>query len=154
MATKCKWPTKRLAELAEFRNGLNYNKNSFGVGVKIVGVSDFQDYTRPRYAELKEINPEGIVTERNILRDGDIVFVRSNGNRELIGRSLFIEKAPEEITHSAFTIRLRFTASNIYPKFFAYCFRTPVIRQALTAYGGGTNISGSSDILVGNRVKI
>ena len=148
MATKCKWPTKRLAELAEFRNGLNYNKDSFGVGVKIVGVSDFQDYTRPRYAELKEINPEGIVTERNILRDGDIVFVRSNGNRELIGRSLFIEKPPEEITHSAFTIRLRFTASNVYPKFFAYCFRTPVIRQALTAYGGGTNISNlNQDIL-------
>ena len=148
MATQCTWPTKRLKEIAEFRNGLNYNKNSFGVGIKVVGVSDFQDYTRPKYAELKEINPKGIVTERNILRDGDIVFVRSNGNRELIGRSLYIEKPPEEITHSAFTIRLRFNTSNVYPKFFAYCFRTPDIRQALTAYGGGTNISNlNQDIL-------
>ena len=143
-----KWPMKRLSELAEFRNGVNYNKSSFGVGVKVVGVSDFQDYTRPRYAELKQINPEGIVTERNILRDGDIVFVRSNGNRELIGRSLHIENPPEEVTHSAFTIRLRFCAKDCFSKFFAYCFRTPVIRQALTAYGGGTNISNlNQDIL-------
>ncbi len=148
MAKDANWPTKRLGDLAEFRNGVNYNKNSFGVGVKVVGVSDFQNYTKPRYAELAQINPEGIVTERNILRDGDIVFVRSNGNRELIGRSLFIEQPPEEITHSAFTIRLRFTTHEVLPKFYAYCFRTPLIREALTAQGGGTNINNlNQDIL-------
>jgi len=141
MATKAKWQTKKLSDLAEFRNGVNYNKDSFGEGVKVVGVSDFQDYTKPRYDELEQINPDGIVTERNILRNGDIVFVRSNGNRKLIGRSLFIENPPEEITHSAFTIRLRFVSSEVYPKFYAYCFRTPLIRQGLTAQGGGTNIS-------------
>jgi type I restriction enzyme, S subunit len=148
MVANVRWPTKRLAELAEFRNGVNYNKGSFGEGVKVVGVSDFQDYTKPRYAELEQINPEGIVTERNILRDGDIVFVRSNGNRELIGRSLFIEQPPEEVTHSAFTIRLRFTSREVHPKFYAYCFRTPLIRQGLTAQGGGTNINNlNQDIL-------
>jgi type I restriction enzyme S subunit len=143
-----RWPTRRLGDLAEFRNGVNYNKSSFGEGVKVLGVSDFQNYTKPRYSELDQINPEGIVTERNILRDGDIVFVRSNGNRELIGRSLFIEQPPEEITHSAFTIRLRFTSPEVYPKFYAYCFRTPLIRKGLAAYGGGTNISNlNQDIL-------
>ena len=148
MTSKVKWPTKRLGELAEFRNGVNYNKTSFGKGVKVVGVSDFQDYTKPKYEELAQINPEGIVTERNILRDGDIVFVRSNGNRELIGRSLFIERPPEEVTHSAFTIRLRFNSREVYAKFYAYCFRTPLIRQGLTASGGGTNISNlNQDIL-------
>ena len=63
IAAKAHWPTRRLGELAEFRNGVNYNKSSFGVGVKVVGVSDFRDYTKPRYAELEQINPEGIVTE-------------------------------------------------------------------------------------------
>ena len=149
------WPTKRLSTLAEFRNGVNYNKSSFGEGVKVVGVSNFQDYSKPRYAELEQINPDGIVSERNILRDADIVFVRSNGNRELIGRSLFIEKPPEEVTHSAFTIRLRFTSPDVYPKFYAYCFRTPLIRQALTAQGGGTNINNlNQDILNGLEVPL
>lgn len=149
MVAKANWPTKRLAELAEFRNGVNYNKNSFGSGIKVVGVSDFQDYTKPRYSELQQINPDGIVTQRNILRDGDIVFVRSNGNRELIGRSLFIEEPPEEITHSAFTIRLRFTSREVLPKFYAYCFRTPLIRRALTAHGGGTNINNLNQDILG-----
>jgi type I restriction enzyme, S subunit len=148
VASTVNWPTKRLGDLAEFRNGVNYNKNSFGEGVKVVGVSDFQDYTKPKYDELEQINPEGVVTERNILRDGDIIFVRSNGNRELIGRSLFIEKPTEEVTHSAFTIRLRFNSREVHPKFYAYCFRTSLIRQGLTASGGGTNISNlNQDIL-------
>jgi type I restriction enzyme, S subunit len=148
MVAKVKWPTKRLGDLAEFRNGVNYSKSSFGEGVKVVGVSAFQDYTKPRYAELERINPEGIVTKRNILRDDDIVFVRSNGNRELISRSLFIEQPPEEVTHSAFTIRLRFTSHQVHPKFYAYCFRTPLVRHGLTAQGGGTSINNlNQDIL-------
>ncbi len=155
MAVKAKWPTKLLGDLAEFRNGVNYNKSSFGEGIKVVGVKDFQDYTKPKYAELEQINPEGVVTERNILRDRDIVFVRSNGNRELIGRSLYIEVPPEQVTHSAFTIRLRFTNHEVYPRFYAYLFRTPLIREGLTAYGGGTNISNlNQDILSGLEVPV
>jgi type I restriction enzyme S subunit len=43
---------------------------------------------------------------------------------------------------------LRFTSREVYPKFYAYCFRTPLIRQGLTAQGGGTNISNlNQDIL-------
>ena len=149
MMARITWPNKRLRELAEFRNGVNYNKDSFGEGVKVVGVKDFQDYTKPRYAELEQINPNGVVSERNILHDGDIVFVRSNGNRELIGRSLFIESPPEEVTHSAFTIRLRFTSRDVHPKFYAYLFRIPLIRRGLTAYGGGTNISNLNQDILG-----
>jgi len=155
MVARSNWATKRLGDLAEFRNGVNYNKSSFGEGMKVVGVADFQDYTKPRYDELAQINPDGIITERNILRDGDIVFVRSNGNRELIGRSLLIEAPPEVVTHSAFTIRLRFISRDISPKFYAYCFRTPLIRKALTAYGGGANISNlNQDILSALEVPI
>jgi type I restriction enzyme S subunit len=149
MTAKTKWPTRRLGDLAEFRNGVNYNKSSFGEGMKVVGVSDFQDYTKPRYAELDQINPDGIVSGRNILHHGDIVFVRSNGNRELIGRSLFIQEPPEEVTHSAFTIRLRFKSREVDPKFYAYCFRTPLVRKGLTAHGGGTNISNLNQDILG-----
>jgi type I restriction enzyme, S subunit len=148
MGMESVWPTTKLGELAAFRNGVNFNKSSFGEGIKVIGVGDFQDYTKPRYDGLGQINPEGIITERNILKDGDIIFVRSNGNRNLIGRSLYIQQPPEEITHSAFTIRLRFTSPDVVPLFYAYCFRTPLIRKGLTAFGGGTNISNlNQDIL-------
>jgi type I restriction enzyme, S subunit len=135
------WPTTPLGRLAEFRNGVNYDKNSFGEGIKVIGVGDFQDYVAPRYSELKQIRPEGVVTEKSMLRDGDILFVRSNGNPALIGRSLFVSAPPEPVTHSAFTIRLRFASPDVFPRFYAYLFRTSLIRSALSAFGGGTNIS-------------
>jgi type I restriction enzyme S subunit len=146
---KASWRIVRLGELAEFRNGVNYNKNSFGEGIKVLGVANFQDYLKPKYGELEQINPEGVVTERNILEDGDIVFVRSNGNRELIGRSLLIENPPEKITHSAFTIRVRFARKDVCPRFYPYLFRTRLIRDALTAHGGGTNISNLNQDILG-----
>jgi len=150
VVTNSEWTVTRLGDIAEFRNGVNYNRDSFGEGVKVVGVKDFKDYSKPRFDELEQINPEGVVTAKSILRDGDIIFVRSNGNRELIGRSLFIERPLEEITHSAFTIRLRFISEKVCPKFYAYLFRAPYIRKGLTAFGGGTNISNLNQDILGN----
>jgi type I restriction enzyme, S subunit len=81
------------------------------------------------------------VRKEHYLQDGDILFVRSNGNRDLIGRSLFVSGLRENITHSAFSIRLRFTSGQCCPRFYAYLFRSTLIRQALSMFGGGTNIS-------------
>jgi type I restriction enzyme S subunit len=136
-----RWEAVRLGEIAEFRNGLNFTKSNFGTGLKVIGVRDFQDYSVPRYESLDEINPAGIAYEDSLLRNNDILFVRSNGNRDLIGRSLFITALAENVSHSGFTIRLRFPSTKIFPRFYAYLFRTSAVRQTLSAYGGGTNIN-------------
>jgi type I restriction enzyme S subunit len=141
MGARKRWPTVALRTLGEFRNGVNYNKSNFGNGIKVIGVSDFQDHVRASFDQLEQINPEGVVRKEHLLRDGDILFVRSNGNRELIGRSLFVNGVRENVTHSAFSIRLRFTTSQCCPRFYAYLFRSTLIRQALSMFGGGTNIS-------------
>jgi type I restriction enzyme S subunit len=94
-----------------------------------------------KYDEVEEINPNGVVREADYLEDGDILFVRSNGNRDLIGRSLFIKKLPERMSHSGFTIRLRFTSDQVFPLFYVYLFKSSLIRAVLSVYGGGTNIS-------------
>ncbi|MFS0514831.1 restriction endonuclease subunit S [Nostoc sp. UIC 10607] len=135
------WQTIPLGELAEFRNGINYDKSSFGQGLKVIGVADFQDYTKPHYESLEEINPEGVVREEDLLQNLDILFVRSNGNKDLIGRSMLIDSPPESITFSGFCIRARFKNNDVIPQFYAYVFRTDIIRQTLSAYGSGTNIS-------------
>jgi type I restriction enzyme S subunit len=136
------WKEAELGTLADFRNGVNYTKDNFGSGIRVINVKDFQDYSVPKYEELDEINPEGVVSERNLLRENDMVFVRSNGNKELIGRSVMILSPPDElVTHSAFSIRARFTSNDVYPRFMSYVLRSGVIRQALSAQGSGTNIS-------------
>lgn len=130
-----------LGSIAEFRNGVNYNKNNFGNGIKVINVADFKNHFKPKYEELGEINPEGVVNNDSLLKKNDIIFVRSNGNKELIGRTLFIDEAEEDIIYSAFCIRCRFIDQEIDPKFYAYLFKTNFIRSTLTSQGNGTNIS-------------
>jgi type I restriction enzyme S subunit len=137
-----------LGTLAEFRNGVNFTKANFGRGIKVINVKDFKDRLKPSYEELGEINPDGVVGSNDLLKEDDIVFVRSNGNRQLIGRSLLIKGAGTPLTHSAFTIRARFRSSEVFPLFYAYVLRSQIVRDALSAFGGGTNINNlNQDIL-------
>ncbi|HUY14967.1 MAG TPA: restriction endonuclease subunit S [Terriglobia bacterium] len=149
------WDYAALGDLAAFRNGVNYNKNNFGKGIKVINVKDFQDYSIASYDDLDEINPHGVVREESLLQDGDILFVRSNGNRDLIGRSLFIRGMKESVTHSAFTIRARISSHLTLPRFYAYLFRSSTFRRNLSARGSGTNISNlNQDILSQFKVPV
>ncbi|CEK37657.1 restriction endonuclease subunit S [Paraclostridium sordellii] len=139
-----------LGELAEFRNGVNYNESNFGRGIKIINVANFKDYSIPNYEELSEINPNDLIKENDLLQNGDIVFVRSNGNKNLIGRTLYIDEIEENLTYSAFCIRARFVSKECNPKFYAYLFKTNFIRQTLSSQGNGTNISNLNQKILNN----
>lgn len=148
------WSEIALGEVAEFRNGLNYTKANEGKGIKVINVKDFQDYFYPKYETLEEINPIGIVSEQSVLSDGDIVFVRSNGNKDLVGRSIYIDNPEEEISFSGFCIRARFSINeNLSPKFYAHFFRSPLFRKKLSLLGSGTNISNLNQKVLG-AIKI
>jgi type I restriction enzyme S subunit len=148
-----RWQFVPLGALAEFRNGVNFSKANFGNGIKVIGVGDFQNNVRASFDSLEQINPDGVVRKEHLLQNGDILFVRSNGNRDLIGRSMFVAGVSEEVTHSAFSIRLRFVSDACHPRFYAYLFRSRLMRKALSLHGGGTNISNlNQDILA--RLKV
>lgn len=134
------WQSTFLGELGEFRNGLNYSKENEGRGLKVIAVKDFGDLRIPEIENLGEINPNGVNTKGNLLQRNDIVFVRSNGNKDLIGRSLFIEEAPANLSFSGFCIRMRPHGDRAIPKFLAYFFRSPLFRKRLSNLGGGANI--------------
>lgn len=142
--------TVALGTLADFRNGINYTKDNFGKGIKVINVRDFKDHSIATFDSLDEVDPTGIIKPEDLLHKNDIIFVRSNGNRELIGRSLFIFEVKEQVTHSAFTIKLRFKSEKALPRFYAYLFRSSLIRQTLSAHGNGTNISNLNQRILSN----
>ena len=145
-----KWPLVKLSTFCTFKNGLNFSKENWGKGLKVIGVADFKDNLYPHYDQLAEINPKGVVKEGDYLQEGDILFVRSNGNRELIGRSLLLKRCPQKISHSGFTIRARLEGKDIYKPFYFYVFRSELIRATLSVYGGGTNINNLNQKILGN----
>lgn len=147
------WTEIRLEEIADFRNGVNFTNDSFGTGIKVINVSDFKDRMYPEYESLGELDGDAKWHKDCFLKENDIVFVRSNGNKNLIGRSLFIKNLPTNIkvTYSAFSIRLRFKKiEDICPEFYLYLFKSPIFRSILSQYGNGANISNLNQDILNN----
>ena len=49
------WEKVRLGDIAEFSNGINFGKDDYGKGIKIIGVSNFGDKFSPEYDSLTEV---------------------------------------------------------------------------------------------------
>lgn len=134
------WIEKSLGEMATFRNGVNFTKTSKGESIKILGVKDFKNHYWAQMDSLDSIIPDGILPEGDILQQNDIVFVRSNGNPELIGRCVLIGEVHERTTFSGFTIRARLFTKEVTPKYLCHFLKSSHIRRELVDGGNGANI--------------
>jgi len=137
------WVEAALGELATFRNGINYTRDSKGECIKIVGVRNFQKHFSAPLDDLDTVTIDGKLSEQDSLRRDDILTVRSNGNIELIGRCILVGEVREKISHSGFTIRVRLSKSTTLPtlpKYLCYFMKSPSSRKLLTEGSTGTNI--------------
>jgi len=134
------WKIKSLGEMAAFRNGINFNKTSKGAPIRILGVKDFKNnYWAPLEA-LESIIPDGVVPDSDTLKKNDIIFVRSNGNPELIGRSLLVGDVTERTTHSGFTIKARLHTEELLPTYLCHFLKSGRARREMIDGGNGANI--------------
>ncbi len=150
MATE--WKKVKLGDIATFSNGINFGKESYKAGVKLIGVSNFGNRFFPDYDELEEVD-ENVLRPNDYLKNGDIVFVRSNGNKELVGRCMLIQNPPSTVTYSGFCIRARL--NNIdenCPSFFAYYFKSKDFRKAMSNTAVGANIQNLNQGLLSNHI--
>lgn len=139
------WLRTSLGKVMHFKNGLNFTKTDAGEEIKIVGVSDFKDLTELRNtAHLSTINVASTIKDDELLADGDLLFVRSNGNKDLIGRCLFFPEVKERLSFSGFTIRGRAAKNLVLPEYVAYLARSSFFKQKISEQGSGTNISNLS----------
>jgi len=134
------WSKKTLGEIADFRNGINFTKASKGRQVRVLGVKDFQNNFHAPDAGLDRVTIDGNLDTSDFLQTGDIVFVRSNGNPELIGRSVVIEGMSEETAHSGFTIRGRPRSKEVLPQYLGHFLKSSAVRRQMVDGGTGTNI--------------
>ena len=134
------WVEKPLGDLASFRNGINYTKDSKGERIKIVGVRNFQKHFSAPLDDLDTVTIDGKLSELDSLKKDDILAVRSNGNIELIGRCILVGEVTEKISHSGFTIRIRLSNGSVIPKYVCHFMKSAGSRKLLTEGGTGTNI--------------
>ena len=49
------WRKVKLGDIAEFSNGINFDKGAYSKGVKLINVSNFGNRFSPEYTSLDEI---------------------------------------------------------------------------------------------------
>ena len=135
------WADKTLGDIAEFKNGLNYSKNSNGQTLPVVGVADFQNNYFVPLSGLDTATIDGNLVDGYALRRDDILTVRSNGSKHLVGRCMLVGDVDEVVSYSGFIIRIRFDTSKVFPKFLLYFMKCKATRDILTSGGGGANIT-------------
>ena len=143
------WKQYKLAEIAALSNGINFDKSAYASGVKLIGVADFKDRIYPDYSSLQEVDSK-VVRSGDYLEKGDIVFVRSNGNKELVGRCMMID-SDIPVTYSGFCINLRLNDKKKFNSvYFNYLFRTRQFRKSMTGTAVGANIQNLSQSRLGS----
>ena len=141
---KCK-----LGDIAEFKNGINYEKTEIGHKYSCIGVSDFKNKTtiHGNYVS-SSIELDSELNDEYFLQDEDILLVRSNGNKQLIGRSILVYPDNRKITYSGFCIRCRIIDKNVYPKFIFLKIKD-ALNHGIFAKSQQTNINNINQSLLG-----
>jgi type I restriction enzyme S subunit len=146
------WKYQTFGEMAEFRNGVNFTKSSRGETIPILGVRNFQNHFWAPLDALDSVTVQGEFSEADALKENDLVFVRSNGNVELIGRCVLVGPVKERIAHSGFTIRARLQGQGLFPKYICHFLKSSVARRKMIDSGIGTNIKSLSQGVLANLV--
>ena len=148
------WDTISLSDYGDFKNGLNYGSNERGNKVKYIGVGDFKSfYKLDDIEKLKTIDLSVLPNSAYFLNEGDLLFVRSNGNRRLVGRCLAVYPNGLRVTYSGFCIRYRIKDKNLEPLFLTFLFRNKIFKQYMLSSGRGANIQNINQSIL-NRLKV
>lgn len=135
------WEKKRLGNCGSFKNGMNFAATDSGYTIRSLGVGDFKErYSIDNTEILSEISLKAAPSEDYLLHDGDIVFVRSNGNKELVGRCLLVYPKDIPTTYSGFCIRFRKDFDLLDADFLLHFMKAESSRKILNGKEGA-NIS-------------
>ena len=126
------WESMKLKDVASFKNGLNFSKDKVGRGLQVVDVLNMYGAgIGIDNSSLYRVNIN--VADDYLLRENDILFVRSSLKREGVGWSAIFNGDIEPMSFCGFLIRARLKTSKLLPLFIAYYLRSPIARQKTIA---------------------
>ena len=146
-----RWKTKPLLDMGSCKNGMNFRYDDCGVELNCLGVGDFKDLSVIDNAEkLPIVSLNEMPSEEYLLKDDDIVFVRSNGNKALVGRSVAVYPGDIPTTFSGFCIRYRKHDNAVTIPYLLRVLKTDSIRKKMA--GRGANIQNLNQQILGTLI--
>lgn len=145
------WETRPFLDMGSCKNGMNFHYEDSGVELNCLGVGDFKDYSVITNTELlPTVSLNEMPSEEYLLRDDDIVFVRSNGNKALVGRSVAVYPGNTPTTFSGFCIRYRKHDDDITIPYLLRALKADSIRKKMA--GRGANIQNLNQQILGTLI--
>ena len=145
------WKTKSLLDMGNCKNGMNFHYDDKGVKISCLGVGDFKDLSViDNTKELNIVSLNKMPSEEYLLKDGDIVFVRSNGNKDLVGRCLAVYPGNIPTTFSGFCIRYRKDDNELTVPYILRALKMESMRRKMV--GRGANIQNLNQQILGMLV--
>lgn len=145
------WILKKLSDLGQFKNGINFHFDDAGIEIYCLGVGNFKNNdVLNNMKELSLISLSNLPSEEYFLHDNDIVFVRSNGNKALVGRCLAVYPGEVPVIFSGFCIRFRKNNDSILIPYLLHILKCESVRRKLT--GRGANIQNLNQQILGNLI--
>ena len=137
----------------KFKNGINFTRDQKGKS-GILTIDVFNMYSEGIYVNptnLYRVNKQ--INDDYLLRNGDILFVRSSLKREGVGWTSLFRETQEQVTFCGFVIRARLKSNNISPEFLTNYLRTNNARENLIASSGKVAITNINQGMLG-RVTV
>lgn len=135
------WSEHSCAELVKGRprNGLSVVANDEERGFPTLSIGAVQRgrVVPAGYTKYAEVERE--VVQQFVLREGDVLVVRGNGNRSLTGRCGLVSRTPDDCFYPDLLIRLVFDDSKVRPEFGAMQWNSPYVQRELTKRTKSTN---------------
>lgn len=153
---KNKWEEVTLGELMTFKNGLNFSQDLNGMEYNFLGVGSFKSKNAIRdVSELEKIYLSNSFDTEYLLKKNDLVFVRSNGSKELVGRCVLIENEIKNTTYSGFCIKGSLKSEKTTSKYILKIIEAGFLKERLKHENRGTNISNlNQEILNSLEIKL
>ncbi len=129
--TRGKYPVFELGALLELiQYGTSEKANTNADGVAVIRMNNILDGELD-LRNLKHLQLSKNERERLLLKDGDILFNRTN-SKELVGKCAVFH-AQGEYVFASYLIRIRADSSKANPDFLAYVINCPIGRQQINA---------------------
>lgn len=147
------WSWTELNHVAEFKNGINFNKKQKGdKGILTIDVLNM--YSKSVFVDLTKLyRVDKPVKNEYLLRYGDILFVRSSVKREGVGWSSGFKEISEPVTFCGFIIRGRLQDPRILPEYLTYFLRMDSSREVIIRKGSQVTITNISQDSLG-RIQV
>jgi len=127
-----KYPVVELSSILEMvQYGTSEKANSIGQGVPVLRISNIKDRMLD-LSNLKHVSLPKKTFEGLLLKNGDLLIIRTSGSRDLVG-TCAVFRGEGHFVFASYLIRLRFDPIKAYPEFVSWFINSSLGRQQVDA---------------------